>query len=123
MKKIILTLSILALLLASTEKAQAGDCSTAGAILVGAVGAAILADAILDDGYHTVSHHYYSQPVYPVAQSYVQYTPCNQVWVPARSYQVWIPAQYGYEYRHGCRVRVLLCQGYYEWQTIPGHYE
>jgi len=143
MKKIIL-ISILTLILTPIPKAQANDGSTAGAILVGALGVALLADAFSDNECRPVRHYYSQAPVYTSRVNYVAptsyypspvYRPVRswipgcyetyteQVWVSSTSIQVWIEDQYGYEYQCGQRVPILLRPGHNKWQTIPAHYE
>jgi hypothetical protein len=50
-------------------------------------------------------------------------TVSRDVWVPASCEQVWRPAQWGWTYRSGRRVRSLVRPAGYVTVHSPGHYE
>jgi hypothetical protein len=48
----------------------------------------------------------------------------EQVWVPGRTRQVWVPAQYDYYTdRFGCAQRRMVRPGHYDYVQEPGCYE
>ena len=119
----------------------AGDreWATAGKILTGMAGVALLADAFASpEEYYPVHnrHHYRPRycppPVVVVRESYcpsrsrwveghyVQYE--ERVWVPGETRKIWVPPAYTWERHHGRRIQVYH-EGYYRFEEMPGHYE
>ena len=154
MKKTIHILIMTALMTAGfSTSSYAGHRSdrgwaTAGKVLTGIAGVALLADAIASPvdyypGHHGYSHHdrHYYRPAYvpeycppPVVVvreeypprgrwiegHYVQYE--ERVWIPGETRKIWVPPTYTWERHHGRNIKVYY-EGYYRYEEMPGRYD
>ena len=126
MRKTILTLVLTGLVIAGNQGAYARDkdWATAGKILTGIIGLGILADAVAEP-----SRPVYSQTTYYSSSStncqpqghYESYN--EQVWIPGETRKYWVDPVYETRCHHGRRIYVLVREGYYQYETLPGHYE
>ena len=112
------------------------DWATAGKVMAGVLGVGLITSAIVNSArseptyYEQRPCHYYRGiPVAypePIRQRWVpgHYAIIEeQVWFPGASRSVWIPPQYEWREFRGRRERVLIQDGYYRYDTEPGHYE
>ncbi|MFC2140175.1 hypothetical protein ACFLQ1_00475 [Candidatus Auribacterota bacterium] len=112
----------------ATLPAYAGDreWATAGKILAGAIGISVLANSINNPSYSYNSHSY---TTYTPAASANYWVPGHydaieeEVWVPEVTCKTWIQPEYAWQWHYGRRIKYLVRDGYYTYQTLPGHYE
>ena len=101
--------------------------ATAGKVLTGVAGVALLADLIASP---VCYREYHPRTVYverscpPPARwiegHYVQYE--DRVWIPGENRRIWVEPAYTWESHHGRNIRVYH-EGYYRFEEMPGHYE
>ena len=102
--------------------------ATAGKVLTGVAGVALLADLIASPvlaepcrpARVVVREEYPARCEHWVEGHYIQYE--DRVWIPGETRRIWIPPTYTWERHHGRSIQVYH-EGYYRYEEMPGRYE
>jgi hypothetical protein len=105
-----------------------GDWGTAGAVIAGILTVGLIADAF-SNPQPVYSAPVYTAPAvvyYPATQRWIAghyETVQQQVWIAGGTAKVWVEPVYEKRLNSGNWINVLVRDGYYTYQELPGHNE